>query len=71
MIRGVASSKDPGTRRRLGAVIELESIARFVQLIPNFEKKANVMLSADNSMNKAKSFWVNSFADKEIFQAVY
>jgi hypothetical protein len=67
----VQRSRGQLTRRRLGAVIAQSSISRFVQLIPNFGPNADPDLTADNSMEKAALFWVNSFADKEIYKAVY
>lgn len=54
-----------------GGVLPLALAHRFVQLIPSFD---NVMAPHINSSNSAfvcKRYWVNSFADKEIYQAVW
>jgi hypothetical protein len=67
----VQRSRGQLTQRRLGAVIPQASISRFVQLIPDFGPNANREMTADNSMEKGHLFWVNSFADKEIYKAVY
>jgi hypothetical protein len=54
-------------------IIALDSISRFVQLVPRFGKKAlgEVRLDTYTSMDVCKYFYINSFADKEIYQAVY
>lgn len=57
--------------RRKGAIIPIESISRFVQLIPKFGKKVHVSFTADNSMDIGRDYYVNSFADKQIFQSVW
>jgi hypothetical protein len=67
----VQRSRSRLTSARLGSVISHASISRFVQLIPYFGSNIDRTLTADNSMEKAKLFWVNSFADKEIYKAVY
>lgn len=54
-----------------GDVIELSSIARGVQLIPKFGEKISPRLNSTTSMDIAKWYWVNSFGDKEIYQAVW
>ncbi|KAG8823085.1 hypothetical protein FRC19_004644 [Serendipita sp. 401] len=56
---------------RTGEVIPMEAIARFVQLIPKFGSVARVDLSSINSMDTCRDYYVNSFADKEIYQSVY
>lgn len=59
----------------LGDVVPLESISRFIQLIPEFGKRKqtikNTAWTPYNSMDIPTSFYVNSFADKEIYQAVW
>ncbi|PVF91792.1 hypothetical protein CPB86DRAFT_718777 [Serendipita vermifera] len=55
----------------VGDVVELESISRLVQLVPDFGKKVAASLNATNSVSRCKYFWVNSFADKEIYQSVW
>ncbi|KAG9052333.1 hypothetical protein FS842_010037 [Serendipita sp. 407] len=59
-----------GSGRR-GDVIGLDAIARFVQLIPQFGKKVNKRVKAETSTETYGSFYVNSFATSQIFQAVY
>jgi hypothetical protein len=54
-----------------GAVIDLQSIARFVQLIPRFRGLVNPRMTENNVMNSNSIFLVNSFLDKETYQAVY
>ena len=56
---------------RKGGIIQMDSIARFVQLIPKFGQKAHVSLTSDNSMDICSDYWVNSFSDKEVYPAVY
>jgi hypothetical protein len=56
-----------------GDIILVDSISRFVQLIPRFGPTIGkkTLLTAQNSMDMCKDYYVNSFADKEIYQAVY
>ncbi len=56
---------------REGDVIPMGSIARFVQLVPKFGPVAKEGLSAKNSMDTVRDYYINSFADKEIYQSVY
>ena len=58
-----------GTHR--GDVIDLLSIAHFVQLIPRFGRSVSSMIDCENSMEIVKSYYINSFADKDIFQMVW
>jgi hypothetical protein len=67
----VQRSRGQLTGQRVGSVIAQDSISRFVQLIPNFGPNADRTLTADESIEKVRLFWVNSFADKEIYKAVY
>ena len=55
----------------IGDVIRLDAVARFIQLIPEFGKKKRTNWKSTNSMDVPYSYFVNSFTDKEIFQAVY
>jgi hypothetical protein len=55
----------------IGDVIHLDAVAQFIQLIPEFGKKKCTNWESTNSMDAPYSYFVNSFADKEIFQAVY
>jgi hypothetical protein len=56
-----------------GDIIALDSISRFVQLVPRFGKKVTgeARLDTYTSMDICKYFYINSFADKEIYQAIY
>jgi hypothetical protein len=63
------SRQDSGPRT--GAIIPMSSIARFVQLIPKFGSVIADQISSANSMDIVRDYYVNSFADKEIYQAVW
>ncbi|KAG8800253.1 hypothetical protein FRC16_003303 [Serendipita sp. 398] len=65
----VVSREDRRGVRR-GAIIPLDSIVRFVQLVPKFGATAHPILTAENSADVCRDFYVNSFADKEVYQAV-
>lgn len=56
---------------RLGDVIELESVARFIQLIPVFGKFVPSTFKKYTSMELARYYYINSFADKQVYQSVY
>jgi hypothetical protein len=64
------SRQDRGGHRE-GDVISMASIARFIQLVPKFGPVAKEGLSAKNSMDTVRDYYVNSFADKQIYQSVY
>jgi hypothetical protein len=55
----------------LGEVIELASVSRLVQLVPRVDSDELHDFNVANSLSKCDSFYLNSFADKEIYQAVY
>jgi hypothetical protein len=65
------SRENRGAAHRRGSVIPLESIARFVQLIPRFDGRADRQISAENSMEICRNYYINSFATQQIFQSVY
>jgi hypothetical protein len=67
----VERSIDLVTKERYGAVVPQSSIARFVQLIPQFGKRVDRSLTASNSLEQDGCFYINSFGDKEIYQSVY
>jgi len=54
-----------------GDVINILSIACFVQLIPRFGRTVLSVIDCENSMEIVKSYYINSFTDKEIFQMVW
>ncbi|KAG8798922.1 hypothetical protein FRC16_006244 [Serendipita sp. 398] len=58
-------------RSHIGEVIPLSSICRLVQLVPKFGNWANPELTKDNSMDVWKYYYLNSFMDKETYQAVW
>jgi hypothetical protein len=64
------SRQDRGQSRK-GEVIPISSIARFVQLVPKFGPGIADQVSSINSMDIVRDYYVNSFADKEIYQAVW
>jgi hypothetical protein len=57
--------------RPVASIIEMASIARFVELIPRLGRKVHPDLTKDNTMDKCDLFLLNSFTDKEIYQAVW
>jgi hypothetical protein len=60
--------KSTKTGRRSN-VVPLNFIHRFIQLIPQFAGTSS-RLTAENSAEKCDYFYVNSFADKEIYRAL-
>ena len=68
-------SKEECSRGRnwqpLGVVVELTSIAWAIHLIPHYGPAIHECLNSKNSLNLCHTFWVNSFLDKETYQAVY
>ena len=54
-----------------GMLIDISSIVRFVQLVPNFGPNVCSTLTPHNVMEYCKYFYINSFSDKESYQAVY
>ena len=56
---------------RCGAVIPLESISRFIQLVPRFDARVDPRISSETSMEMCRSYYINSFATTQIYQSVY
>jgi hypothetical protein len=56
-----------------GDIVPLSSISRFVQLVPHFGRNTrdDHALTDLTSLDRCQYFYINSFADKEIYQAVY
>lgn len=52
-------------------VLPLDCINRFIQLIPQFGNAVDKRLTEQNSADICKHYYVNRFADKEIYQSVY
>jgi hypothetical protein len=59
------------TNTRHGTVIPLESISRFIQLVPRFDARVDHRISSETSMEICRSYYVNSFATTQIYQSVY
>ena len=60
-----------GVRQPLGMVMELTSIAWAIHLILHYGHTIHKCLNSKNSLDLCQTFWVNSFLDKETYQAVY
>jgi len=56
---------------RKGGVVLLSSITRLVQMIPVYGGTVNKDLTAENSADRWRSYYLNSFMDKETYQAVW
>ncbi|KIK18553.1 hypothetical protein PISMIDRAFT_109244, partial [Pisolithus microcarpus 441] len=54
----------------LGDIIHLDDVHQVVQLIPKFGVQAPPEMTCDNSLEVGHKFYVNGFADKEIFHAI-
>jgi len=60
-------------RHPKGDIIALDSVWRPVQLIPHFGQRVmgEERLNMFTSMEICRYFYINSFADKETYQAIY
>jgi hypothetical protein len=55
-----------------GEVVELQYVTWCIQLVPRFGAHVSGQMTANTSMEMDDcSYWVNSFFDKENYQAVY
>ncbi|KAG1802822.1 uncharacterized protein HD556DRAFT_1489651 [Suillus plorans] len=54
----------------LGDIVPLESVRQIIQLIPKFGREVSASMNCDNSLQLAREFYVNNFADKETFHAI-
>lgn len=54
----------------LGNIVLLDNVCQVVQLIPKFGARALLNMTCNNSLEIVKEFYVNSFADKEMFHAI-
>ncbi|KAG1816300.1 hypothetical protein DFJ58DRAFT_712213 [Suillus subalutaceus] len=54
----------------LGDIVPLESVHQVIQLIPKFGQQVSASMNCDNSLQLAREFYVNNFADKETFHAI-
>lgn len=60
-----------GNGNRRGMIVKLTDIWRLVELVPRFKAKCPSRWDSETAVELAEQFFVNSFADKEIYQAVY
>lgn len=56
---------------RRGKIVRLVDIWRPIDVIPRFGEECPEEWTMDNSAELAEEFYINSFADKETYQAVY
>lgn len=58
--------------KRHGEILELSNVARQIQLIPKYGARICSTITSDNSLeDDAGRYFINSFWDKEVFQAVW
>ena len=64
--------RDMGAKkRRKGLFIRLESIWRFIELIPRFGKECPTGWTCDNAIERASEFYLNCFIDLATYMEVY
>ena len=56
--------------RHFGDIIPLTQLRGPVQLIPSFGEEADSRLTMMNSLHYSAEFWLNSYANKQIFWAL-
>jgi hypothetical protein len=56
--------------RRFGDIVPLSQLRGPVQLVPCFGEVADPRLAVQNSLHYSNEFWLNSYANKEIFWAL-
>jgi hypothetical protein len=54
----------------MGDVVPLNQIRALADLIPRFGRKANHVLSKENSIEYSTEFWLNKYFTKEFFLAL-
>ena len=54
----------------MGDVIPLKQIRALADIVPRFGKKANRVLSKENSTEYSTEFWLNKYFTKEFFLAL-
>ncbi len=69
MFRVVRQLERDGSRR--GMIAKLTDIWRYVEMVPKFGKRCDPEWHSDNACELAKEFYLNSFADRDIYQSVY
>ena len=55
----------------VGDVVELSAVVRQIQLVPKFGSHIKSSINSSNSLHICKRFYVNSFMDKENYQAIW
>lgn len=58
-------------KSRIGDVIPLSRLRTPIHLHPRFGPSADRHLTAQNSLEYSTEYWLNSYADKEHFWALY
>ncbi|KAI6022479.1 hypothetical protein BKA83DRAFT_4054337, partial [Pisolithus microcarpus] len=58
------------TGQHLGDIIRLDDIQQAVQLVPRFGAQVPPGMTCDNCLEVGREFYINSFANKEVFHAV-
>lgn len=66
----IVGRKHRANGRPFGDVVELGTIVRPLQLTPVFGTKANPLFNPENVLDIGVLYYVNSFWDKELYQAV-
>jgi hypothetical protein len=56
---------------RTGGIVLLSSITRLVQMVPAYGATVNPDFTVANSMDRWRHYYLNSFMDKETYQAVW
>ena len=54
----------------LGDIVHLDDVRQVVQLVPKFGSGVPSIMTCDNSLELLGEFYVNSFADKEVFHTI-
>ncbi|KAI6098385.1 hypothetical protein EDD16DRAFT_1451732, partial [Pisolithus croceorrhizus] len=58
------------TGQWLGDIIHLDGVHQVVQLVPRFGAQMPPGMTCDNCLETGQEFYINIFADKEVFHAV-
>ncbi|KIM88976.1 hypothetical protein PILCRDRAFT_61652 [Piloderma croceum F 1598] len=56
--------------QRMGDIVCLTDIREVVELVPNFGVQMDDKLDCNNSLNIPNTFYLNNFADKEMFHSI-
>lgn len=55
---------------RMGDILELTNVRDVVELIPQFGKQIDRTWNCNTSLELARNFYLNNFADKDTFHAI-